>query len=92
MTLEKIKENLQRIHKSMEKLKKEEQKWLILERQAEDAAKLKIFRKSKLTIEQLEYLNGINKEEIELIKKKRLEEERNAGKKEPETPEKGQGD
>ena len=90
MTLEKIKENLQRVHKNMEKLKKEEKKWLILERQAEDAAKLRIFRKSKLTIEQLEYLNGINKEEIELIKKRR--EERNAGKKEPETPEKGQGD
>lgn len=88
MTLEKIKEHLQKIHKNMEKLKKEEKKWQLLERQAEDAAKLKIFRRSKLTIEELEYLNGINKEEIELIKQKRREEEKNGPEKKPETPEK----
>ena len=93
MTLEKIREHLQKIRKNMEKLKKDEKKWMILERQAEDAAKLKIFRKSSLTIEDLEYLKGLNKEEIELLKQKSRRKEGENGPEEiPETPEKGQGD
>ncbi|MCR5024659.1 MAG: hypothetical protein K6A90_10055 [Lachnospiraceae bacterium] len=71
MTLEKIKEHLRKLREKMEKMKSEEKKWMTMEKHAEDAEKLKIIRKSSLTIEELQYLNGIKKEEIELIKERR---------------------
>ncbi len=89
ITLENIRNHLQKLREKITDMKKEEKKWMDMERQAEDAAKLKIIRKSNLTIEQLQYLNGINEEEIELIKKKRKEAERqNAAVEKPETSEK----
>ena len=88
MTIEKIKEHLHKIQENMEKMKKDEKKWTILLRQAEDAAKLKIIHKGNMSIEQLEYLRGINDEELELIRRKRREEEKNAAEKEPSAPEK----
>ena len=89
MTLENIRNHLQKLRERITDMKKEEKKWMDMERQSEDAAKLKIIRKSNLTIEQLQYLNGINEEEIELIKRKRKEAERqNAAVEKPETSEK----
>ncbi|MCR5023359.1 MAG: hypothetical protein K6A90_03365 [Lachnospiraceae bacterium] len=73
MTLENIKNHLKKLREKMEKIREEEKKWMVMERNAEDAAKLKIIRKSNLTIEQLKYLNGINEEEIALIKRRREE-------------------
>lgn len=88
MTLEKIREHLKKIRGNMEKLKKDEKKWMLQERQAEDAAKLKIIRKYNLSLEQLECLKEVSKEEIDEIMQKRKEGDKVGGQEEAKASEK----
>lgn len=66
-----LKKRLDRMHEKMAKLKADIKKAEEEYQAAEDAETLKIIRKTSLTPEQLKFFNGVSKEEIEMILKKR---------------------
>lgn len=88
MKLEGIKKHLVKLREKILDLQKEEKRWMEMEKTAEDAEKLKIIRKSKITPEKLIFLNGINAKEIEMILQKRKEEKEIGELKKAETGEK----
>ena len=73
MKIELIKKHLEKLRSEMDRMRAEEKKYMTMEREAEDAAKLKIIRKSSLTPEELIFLRDMSREEIEMIREKRKE-------------------
>lgn len=90
MTRERRKQEIQRVHDKLAILQEKAKRLEEEDKQADDAEKMKIIEKNKITVEELILLSKLGEQErAELIKRKQQEEEIQENiKKEQETHEK----